>query len=528
VVKSTEWLSKQLDDIRQRMEESNRVLAEYQSSIGVAELDDNKNSFAEQLSDLSRQLTQAQVDRITMQALLKNVHGGTPDSLPEVRSNPVVQHLSEQLADVKGQLSQAKVLYGVNHPSVKKLQSQATELESQLSSQKLAILSSLHTNYSAAQAREQLMSSQIKGATEQLNRMGRYNALKKEAQANSELYNALYAKVKEAGISAASKSSNLRIVDAARVLTFPTHPNRILNLAVGIMAGLLGGIAVAFLREQMDRRIFSPGDVRQYIGNSNVAILPRFSVPGDDELLAQDAIMPANRNLAPEARFLMDRPNSPEAEALRSLSTSLMLSHSGTQPQAVLVVSAFPDEGKTTVAVNLAIAMAQHGRTCVLDADLRRGHVAEVFGIPGKLGLTDVLQGTISLDRALVEAPGMAGLTILPSHPGSINAAQLVCSDAMRRVLQELRQRFQFVIIDSAPILPVADGRVLSTIADGLIFVGRSGKTTRDVVLRSLEILNEVHAAPILQFVVNDADLNSASDRDYQYGYSYYSVVSEK
>src|SRR3984957_2264123 len=355
VMKSTQWLSKQLDDIRQRMEESSRTLADYQKSIGVADLEDNKNTFAEQLGELSRQLMQTQADRIQMQALLASVKRGTPDSLPEVRNNPLIQQLSTRLADVKTQLSQAMVTYGTNHPTVKKLQSQADELENQLSQQKVAILASVNTNFAAANAREQLMNTQIKGTTQQLNEMGRYNALKKEAQANAELYNALYAKVKEAGIAAASRSSNLRIVDEARVLGSPTHPNRMLNLAVGIMVGVLGGIALAFLRENTDSRIFTLEDIQQCIGSLNVAILPQVSDSDEHRLPpgagagALGASIAAKKRTGEEPRFFLDAPSSPEAEALRSLCTSMMLSNSDRPPQVVLVVSSFPGEGKTTV-----------------------------------------------------------------------------------------------------------------------------------------------------------------------------------
>ena len=529
VMQSTEWLSKQLDDIRQRMEESNRVLAEYQKSVGIADVGGDKNTFAEQLGDLNRQLTQAQADRIQLQSLLENVQRTSPDSLPEVRNNPVVQQLSEKLADVKAQLSQAMVVYGENHPMAKKLRSQRDELESQLRAQKLAILSSIHSNYAAAQAREHLMNSQVKGATEQLNQLGRYNALKREAQANSDLYNTLLAKVKEAGIAATSRSSNLRVVDEARALTSPTRPKPLLNLAVGILAALLGGIGVALLREQMDTRIFTTEDVRRSIGSSNVAILPLFSNHGQALVASQSSRLSeltCGERLAPEVRFLLDRPNSPEAEALRSLFTSMMLSRLDRPPQVVLVVSAFPGEGKTTVASNLAIAMAQQGSTCIVDADLRRGHVARAFGISGEFGLTDVLQGLIPLDRVLVDVPNVPKLSVVPAHSGNVNAGQLVCSEAMRGVLQDLRQRFRFVVIDSAPLLPFADGRALSVIADGLIFVGRSGTTTRETVRHSLELLQQVHAAPILEFVLNAADLNSAQYRYYGYGPGYHQNLS--
>lgn len=524
VMKSTEWLSKQLDDIRQRMEESNRVLAEYQERVGVADVGNDKNTFAEQLNDLGRQLTQAQSDRIQLQALLENVQRTSPDSLPEVRNNPVVQALSEKLADVKAQLSQAMVVYGENHPMAKKLRSQRDELESQLHAQKQAILSSIHSSYAAAQARERLMSSQVKGATEQLSQMGRYNALKREAQANSELYNTLLAKVKEAGIAATSRSSNLRVVDEARALTLPTRPNPLLNLVVGTLAALLGGIAVAFLREQMDTRIFTPEDLRRSIGTSDVSVLPLFS--NSDQVLAlpesSSLVEPSGERLGPQVRFLLDRPSSPEAEALRSLYTSMMLSRLGRPPQVVLVVSSLPGEGKTTVAANLAIAMAQQGSTCIVDADLRRGRVARAFGISGTLGLSDVLQGLIPLDRVMVDMQSIPNLTIVPAHAGNGNAGQLVCSESMQEVMQDLRRRFRFVIIDSAPLVPFADGRALSVVADGLIFVGRAGATTRQTVHHSLELLRQVHGAPILEFVLNAADFNSAHYRYYQYGHGYY------
>jgi succinoglycan biosynthesis transport protein ExoP len=524
VTKSTEWLSKQLDDIRQRMEESNRVLVEYQKTMGVADIGDGRSTFSEQLGDLDRQLTQAQGDRIQLQALLENVQRSSPDSLPEVRNNPVVQQLSEKLADVKAQLSQAMVVYGENHPTAKKMRSQRDELESQLRAQKLAILSSIHSSYAAAQAREKLMNSQVKGATEQLNRMERYNALKKEAQANSELYNSLLAKVKEAGIAATSRSSNLRVVDEARALTLPTRPNRFLNFAAGILVALLGGIAVALLREQMDTRIFTPDDLRGSIGTSNVAVLPVFSNNGQASALAQsrDLSVLASDD---DVHFLLDRPSSPEAEALRSLHTSMMLSELGRPPQMVLVLSSLPGEGKTTVAVNLATMMAQQGSTCIVDADLRRGHVARAFGISSGVGLTDVLQGKIPLDRVLIEVPNVRNLTVVPAHSGDLNAGQLVCSERMREVLQELRQRFRFVIIDSAPVLPFADGRALSVVADGLIFVGRSGVTTREIVRHSLELLRKVHGAPILEFVLNAADIDASQ---YRYHYQYAGAYSEE
>jgi succinoglycan biosynthesis transport protein ExoP len=535
IMKSSEWLARQLDDIRSRMEESSRVLADFQKSIGVADVATDKSTFTEQMLELNRQMTLAQADRIQLEALLKSVQAGSPDVLPEVHNNPVVQQLSTKLAEQRAELSQAKVIYGPNHPNVEKLQSQVNELQSQLEAQKASVLGSIRTSYAAARARENLMDSQIKGASSQLSQMGRYNDLKKEAQANAELYNNLYARVKEAGIAAASKSSNLRVVDEAHVLDAPTRPNRMLTLVVGILFSLLGGVGLAFLLEEFDTRIFTPQDVQDWIGTQSVAVLPLF-VPSPGKLLqlplAQrggelavgSGSAGGNGKLPPGVSFLLDRPNSPEAEALRSLYTSVMLSRAGSAPQVLLVVSSFPGEGKTTVAVNLAVAMAQHGSTCLVDADLRRGRIAAAFGMSSKVGLSDVLAGGVPLENALVKVASVPNLSLIPAHAGQVNSGHLLSSEAVAVALANLRQKFRFVVLDSAPILPFVDGRALSTLVDGLIFVGRSGITTREVLSRSLELLNEVHSAPVLQFVLNAADLNSAQYRDYRYGYEYYQI----
>jgi len=533
IMKSTQWLSKQLDDIRSRMEDSNRVLADFEAKIGVADLDGNKSTFSEHVEELNRQLTQAEADRIQIEAMLKNVRVGSADFLPAVRDNPVVQQLSEKLGEARSQLAQATVFYGKNHPNVKKLQSQVDELDKQLSAQKLAIVGSIHSSYDAASAREQLMNSKIKGTTSELNQMERYGALKKEAQANSELYNSLYARVKEAGIAAASKSSNVRVVDQARVLDSPTRPNRLLNLAVGMMVALLGGVALAFLREQIDARIFTPEDMRRSIGTANVSIVPELFLPPQKQLASVSqkgpAALPANGKgmFGPWVRLLLEEPHSPGAEALRSLYSSIVLSRAENPPQVTMVVSSLPGEGKTTVAVNLAIAMAQHGSTCIVDADLRRGRVACEFGITTNFGLSDVLAGAGSVQRAYVTLPAVPNLTVIPANPGDPKAGQLVCSEAMGEILQELRSQFRFVVIDSAPLLPFADGRALSTLVDGLLFVGRSGITTHHVMRRSLELLEEAHGAPLLEFVLNGADINSVEYRHYQYGYDYYRAASK-
>ena len=222
VMKSSEWLSRQLDDIRKKMDDSSQALAQFQQSIGVTDIDSNKSTFTEHMGELSRQQTMAQSERIQLQAVLKGVDN--PDSLPEVRTNPVVQSLSQKLAESRAALSQALVVYGSNHPTAKKLQSEVDELQTQIDIQKKAIVNSLRASYAAAQARESMMGAEMKGTSQELDKMAKYSALKKEVEANVALYNSLYGRIKEAGISAASKSADIQVVDPARVPDLPDSP----------------------------------------------------------------------------------------------------------------------------------------------------------------------------------------------------------------------------------------------------------------------------------------------------------------
>lgn len=524
VLKSSEWLSKQLDDIRKKMEDSTQALTQFQQENGVADVDTNKSTFTEHMAELSRQQTQAQAERIQLQALLKNTEN--PDSLTEVRTNSVVQSLSQKLAEQKAALSQALVVYGANHPTAKKLQSEVDTLQAQIDGQKKAIVNSMRASYAAAAARESLMAAEMKGTGKDLEKVGRYSALKKEVEANVELYNSLYGKIKEAGISAASKSVDIQVIDPARVPDDPVRPRRIINFAVGLLAALFGGIGLAFICEEFDNKLRSPEDVRRWIGSANVSIIPLISEAENQPVGRMGwskkmvGLLPAQTQDNRTNMFFLERPNSPEGEAVQALYASIMLSWPNNPPQTLLVVSAFPGEGKTTVALNLSYALAQHANTCLVDADLRKGRVANAFNFPSGQGLGDVLMGNESLESSLLEVPGMSNLSILPAGRSKGNFGQLVCSEKMEQTIGSLRERFGFVVIDSAPILPFVDGRALSTLADAVILVGRSGVTTRQAMRRSVELISEVHGAPILQVVLNAAEMGSTDYKYYNYGYA--------
>jgi len=521
ILQSAQWLSHQLDDIRGRMEQSNRALADFQGSIGITPIGATQSTFDEKISALNRELEVAEDERIKLEALLAEVEGRNTDSAVYGNGDPVVQELSKKLAAADADLKQALIIYGTKHPRVRELQAQVGELQAQLESQQNGVVASLKTNYAAAHLRENLLKSELKEAGKDLGKVTQYEALKKDAQANEALYNLLYTKVKEASIAAESKSDNIRWVDRASVLDTPTRPRPLLDIAMAMLAGVVGGVFLAFMRESVNSKVRTLDDMRTFSGLSRVFLVPVLK-GGNGELKGKTRWwIGRNDTLAPPKALLLERPCSMESEAIRSMVTSVRLSRSVHPLQVLLVTSAIPAEGKTTIAANLGIVGARTSKTCIVDADLRKASlsVADIFGLKLRSGLADVLYSSCALDLALVPVSTAQNLTVLPAGTAQV-AADLISSVAMHSLLKELRRQFQFIVIDSPPILPYADARALATLADGIVLVGRSGVTTREAVKRSLELLNQMQSAPVLGVVLNGVNFNP-SDFPYDYGHAY-------
>lgn len=517
ILESSRWLQRQLDDIRKRMDDSNRALINFQKTTGAGADGANQSAFSEQMIDLSKQLTQVQTDRIQLQSYLNELSGRSAASLPQISNDPIIQELTKKLAGVRTEIAQARAIYGPNHPNLRKLQNEEDELQSQITQQRTAIMNDLRAGYTTAHTRERLMENQLQNASKQMVLLSEYNTLKRDADSNTQLYNALYQKIKEADIAAESKSSNIRMVDRARVLPYPTRPHRRQNIGLGLLAGVFCGIVFAFLREAADTRIRTPEDIKTCLGTELVSVVPIIGRNERNTLLRPSLKLLTNKSDVTSSAFVIERPNSPEAEALRGIYTSMRLSSSngGSPPQVLLIASPTPGEGKTMLAINLAIALAQHGSTCLVDGDLRKQGVAPALGISSTHGLSDLLAGSAVLDQAIVGAIQVPSLSVLTAGNDSADPGILIASRSMTTLIDELRQRFEFVVIDSPPILPFADGRALSALVDGIVMVGRSGMTTRHDLRRAMELLQKVRSAPVLEVVLNGADYPTADYHRY-------------
>jgi len=521
VMKSSEWLNRQLDDVRKKMEQSNDEVSSYQQKNGIADVDDKQSTLMQRAADINHQLTQAESDRIQYGAYLSRLAMGDAGSLPQVHDNLAIQGLKQQLATASGALSQAEAVYGPNHPNVLRLRGQVQSLQDATSHEEKKIAEGLKTSYSAASARQQMMAGLMKGMAGEMGKMAEYSQLKKNAQVNSDLYNALYQRVKEAGISAASKSSNITVGDRARILNQPTSPRLALNLAVGLFLGLLGGIVLAFVRENFDDSIHTAGELQNVLGSAPISIIPltaSTSTLGNHPISMLRRLRGAPEEELSHQKFVIERPRSPESEAIRGLKTSILLARLR-RPAVVMIASSTPGEGKTTVAMNLAMSLAEQGRTCLIDADIRRSRIANAFGMDGEQGLTGVIDGVLDLESALRTPESVPNLAILPAGRPTRDPGSFIQSPAIDQVIERLKDDFEFLVVDSPPLLPFADARILSRSCDAVVLVSRWGVTSRQGLARSLQMLEEVQA-PVLGFVLNGVDISTP-----EYGYMGYKTA---
>jgi len=355
-------------------------------------------------------------------------------------------------------------------------------------------------------------------------RMVRYHVLKDEARANADLYNTLLARLKEAGLYAGLKSSNIRVVDPASVLDKPTAPHRSLIVAMGGVLGMIFAVVVAFAREGMDNTIRTPDDVAEWTGLPSIAMVPVFSSRALDGRTSPPAErlfgfeQNASGPLKGAPKLLAMNGYAMEAEAFREMRATVLHAGGENTPRTILVTSPGAGEGKTTVALNLALALSQKGKTCLLDADLRQPMISRVFNNPPGSSWLYVLSGTRSLEQVLV-SPGPRNLSLLANGLKPVNPGEMIGSEKVTALLGELKTRFDYIVIDSPPTIPFSDARELSPMVDGVLLVSRYGLTTRRSLTRSTESLQEI-GAHILGVVVNGMDFSSPDYRYYNFGHS--------
>jgi capsular exopolysaccharide synthesis family protein len=520
---ASSWMEQQLEDLRAKVEKSQQALVDYERQNLIINVGDKQNITEQRLQDLSRDYTTAQSDRVQKESIYE-LAKSNEGQIGIIVQNELLLRLEEKYTDLKAAYADANAQYGPNFPKVVRLRDQLNMMQSLIEKQRKQAIQKVHNDYLVAVGRENLLAAAMgkqKGEVGQLNqRMIEHNILKREFESNQQLYANLLQRLKDATISAGLQATNIHVIDQATPPTSPIRPNKTRNILASLLVGLIFGVTLAFVQEALDSSVRSTEEAERLINAPALAVIPvdrdgyrRKQLPTDrpGSSSGSDAV-----GLA-----VLKRPSSHMAESFRSLRTSVLLSTAPRPPQTLLVTSAQMGEGKTSTALNLAIAFSQRGGTVlIIDADLRRPNVAKTLGVANEKGLSSFLTGAHTLQEVLIQSERVKNLWVLPAGPRPPDPAELLSSHMMGTTLKGLLKNFTQIIIDSPPVLAVTDGVVLSALVDGVILVVASGVTARGALARTHRILENARAR-VLGIVLNKVDVRF----DAYYG-SYYGPYS--
>ena len=523
---ASNWLANQLDELKGKVEASEDARIKYERDNQIWTIDEKQDVTTQKLADLNHELTEAQADRINKDAVYELAKAGNYDAIPAVRESPVIQESLKRQGALSDQYTEALNQYGPKFPKVVRLEAQLNESQQLIEGEKKNIGNQIEAEYRGSRQREVLLQraldQQKNEAASMADKMVEYNILKREAEANKQLYDGLLQKLKEAGISAGLRSSNIRVVDPALIPTTPSRPNKSRNIFLAILVGLIGGIGLALIREYLDNTVKNPEDVQSLSRLPSLAVVPAFTSSNGDSRGRLQKLLRGSGNGFHERVALLSHsePQSQVSEAFRALRTSLLLSQPDRPPQLILVTSALPHEGKTTASVNIGVTLAQLGdNTLLIDGDLRKPGISRALSMnDGKVGLSSYLAGVVGLDLVIIPHPVIKNLHAIPTGPIPPNSADLLSSHRLAEMICELRKRYKFIVIDSPPIMAATDAVILSALVDGVLLVVRSGETPKEALMRTRDLLHSVKSR-VLGVVLNAVD---SSSPDYYYSYRYH------
>ena len=527
VTQTSEWLSKELADLQLKVQTSEEKLVRYQKEHSILGVDEKQNIVTAKLDELNKELTAAQTDRIQKESnyrLALDAPTSLTKAAPEGKG-VLLDKLREKEAEFETQYAQATTQFGLGYPKVTELSNQLKQVRAAIESEKTKIQDRIRDEYLAAVQRENLLVSAFNQQKQEANQLNEsaieYSVLKRDAESNRQLYQDLLQRLKEAGVSAGLRSSNIRIVDIARTPTQPVTPNVRRSLVLGILLGLGLGIGLALVLESFDTTVRNMEEVSAISTLPALGTIPLQAASNASLRKRLTTISTDMDRSGLPVLVTYERPKSEAAEAYRALRTSILLSSFGAPPKVILVTSAMPQEGKTTISANSALVLAQRGsRVLLVDADLRRPGVEKLFGLAPRGGLSTLISGSDKVEDVVFPFPGVPNLWILPAGPIPPQPAELLGSTVMKDHIAQWRNEFDHVIIDTPPCLSVTDAVLLSPQADRVILVARAGQTTKPALRRACDLLLQVNAR-VMGIVLNAFSVHSAEGYYYYYGGRY-------
>jgi len=514
------FMEQQLDELKAKVEKSQQAMVDYERQNVIVNIGDKQSVVEQRLAGLSQDLTTAQSERMQKESLYDMVRSNPSQAALTTSQNELLGRLDDKYAELREEYVDALGQYGPNFPKVKRLKDQLNEVQSIMERERKRVEVRIRNDYMAALGREKLLSAAVANEKAEVGKLNQllieHNMLKREFDTNQQLYETLLQHLKDATVSAGLRATNIHLVDPALIPLGPVRPNTMYDIFVGLVSGLALGVTLAFVQESLDTSVKSAEELERLVAAPALAVIPL----ARSSWLRRGGDGGRPKNGAVES-IVLRHPSSTLAESYRTLRTAILLSTAPRPPQAMLVTSAQPREGKTSTSLNLALGLAQRGVPVVIvDADLRRPGISRALALSENgSGLSSLLSGGHSLDEVLRQFEAVPNLWVLPSGPEAPNPADLFASPTMENLMHELRGRFDYVVLDTAPLLLVTDATILSRLVDGVVLVVESGVTARRALVRAHRIL-ESAGGRILGTVLNKWD---ARDEGYYSGYgSYY------
>jgi capsular exopolysaccharide synthesis family protein len=518
---ASKWLSDQMGDLRKNSEELQAKVVDLQRQSGVYSLGaaDNQgremaySGVLDRLQQATQALSAAQQNRILKGAIARAAESGDADMLSGLAGNSIgsnaqtsanslllLQSLRQQEATESAALKEAEAKFGPAYPKVAELKGNLAGLDHSIQQEIARVQQRAQSDYAVAVQTEASTQSAYNEAKKQAdvlnNKAIDYAIAREEATSSRGLYDDLLKRLNEAGVLSGLQSSNITVVDPGRIPAKPKKPSVPLYMLLSLCAGMFFGCCAALVSDALDNKVNSIVDIESHLGQTALGLLPQ--VASADGLL------------------ILDSPQSPYVEAMRSVRTAVLLSQSKTPPKVILVTSSLAGEGKSTTAINLAVALAQMGhRTLIVDTDLRRGTLRRRLRLHSGNGLSDALAGQCDTPQfhAVKGVPNLYAVTAGAKSP---NPSELLASQTMTTLLDQWKSEFDFILFDSAPVLPVTDTVTLNTHVDVTLLLARAGLTEKPQVTRAYNTLT--HGGHYVGLLLNGVNTRDSSYYGY-YGY---------
>lgn len=508
------FLKQQLADAKSALQSAGNALQAYAGASGIVLTSETQEPVAaEHLREIQQGLAQAEVDRANRQSAVEMAQNAAADTLPQVVDDPTIREDGSKLTELRRQLADMSTTLTPSNYKVQKIQAQITDLETEILHRRSLIVHRLSVEDGTAARRQQLLQQQYERqlavATDQGSKQVRFNMLKHEVDVNQQIYQSLLQKAKEAGVMAALRAANARVVSPAKAVVFPYSPKLSVSLLLAVLLGMVLSLLYILIAERRDNSVRNPGQSEQYVERPELAVIPRARFAAKKSKaalrLASNTGL-GSRTVHPMLEHWKGADRTFLTETYRSAGASILFStNGGVAPKVLLVTSPHPQCGKSVTIANLAVSLAEGGRrVLVIDGDLRRPSLPSFFGVPNTAGLSNTLDEDEHADPyTLIRPTDFPGVSILTSGIITGTVARLLHSNRLAWVIGTVRRGFDFVLIDAPPVLGLADARIISRCTDGVIFICRAGYTTVDDLAEARRLLAE-DGTYILGTILND------------------------